>query len=230
MLQVSNAESEWLKEQSQSRAEATLVAQVKRTPAQALNVTAKIRGTDPKLAPLVFMAARSAWWQCVTEQGSRLACWLEVMRVLSASKPARDCFFVALSGHELGMLGMDAYVESRQDLSRHAHAWIFFGSGIGTPRQPNLIHASDEALERWTVAALEKEGVTVNERARHDSPARAEMAAVQRADGRFVTLVCDSEVYHSVADRWPEAVDVAALARYAKAFANGALELAQQSV
>ncbi|PYX53873.1 MAG: hypothetical protein DMG76_23935, partial [Acidobacteria bacterium] len=36
MLQVSNAESEWLKEQSQSRAEATLVAQVKRTPAQAL--------------------------------------------------------------------------------------------------------------------------------------------------------------------------------------------------
>jgi len=33
-------------------------------------------------------------------------------------------------------------------------------------------------------------------------------------------------VYHSVADRWPEAVDVATLARYAKAFANGAIKLA----
>jgi len=43
-----------------------------------------------------------------------------------------------------------------------------------------------------------------------------------------VTVVCSSEVYHNVADRWPEAVDVATLARYASAFANGALELAQQ--
>jgi hypothetical protein len=43
-------------------------------------------------------------------------------------------------------------------------------------------------------------------------------------------VACASEVYHSAADRWPEAVDVAALAHYAKAFADGALELAQQSV
>ena len=43
-------------------------------------------------------------------------------------------------------------------------------------------------------------------------------------------MACGSDVYHSVADRWPEAVDVEALTRYAKAFANGALELAMQSV
>jgi len=135
MLQVSNTEIEWLRQQSQSGAEATVVTQVKRTPAQAFNVTARITGSNSKLAPLVFMAARSAWWQCVTEQGSRLACWLEVMRVLAASKPARDCLFVALSGHELGELGMDAYIEDRQNLLPDAHAWIFFGSGIGTPRQ-----------------------------------------------------------------------------------------------
>ena len=35
-------------------------------------------------------------------------------------------------------------------------------------------------------------------------------------------------VYHNAADRWPEAVDVATLARYASALANGAVELAQQ--
>ena len=50
----------------------------------------------------------------------------------------------------------------------------------------------------------------------------------QQGGGRFVTLVCSSEIYHTVADRWPEAIDVATLARYARAFANGALELAQQ--
>ena len=228
MLQISNTEIEWLRQQSQSGAEATVVTQVKRTPAQAFNVTARITGSNSKLAPLVFMAARSAWWQCVTEQGSRLACWLEVMRVLAASKPTRDCLFVALSGHELGELGMDAYIENRQDLLRDAHAWIFFGSGIGTPRKPNLIHTSDAALEKWVVKALEQEGIGVDAREQHNATARAEMGPVQRKSGRFVTLVCDSDVYHSVADRWPEAVDVALLGRYAKAFANGALQLARE--
>ena len=56
--------------------------------------------------------------------------------------------------------------------------------------------------------------------------ARGEVAVIQQGGGRFVTIACGSDVYHSVADRWPEAVDVATLARYAKAFANGAIQLA----
>src|SRR5262249_41242712 len=64
MLQVSNVESAWLKQQAQQRAEATVVAFVKREPAQAVNVTARISGHDPGLSPLVFMAPRSGWWQC----------------------------------------------------------------------------------------------------------------------------------------------------------------------
>jgi hypothetical protein len=131
-----------------------------------------------------------------------------------------------LSGHELGLLGIDPYIRRRPDLIRRAHAWIFFGSGIGAPRQPNLIHASDDALEQWITAALEKEGLTVSAKVPHDSRARSEVGRVQEGGGRFVTLACDSELYHNAADRWPEAVDIALLARYAKAFADGALQLA----
>jgi hypothetical protein len=229
MLQISSAETAWLEQQAQSRTEATFVAHVNRTAARAFNVTVKIAGSNATLAPLVLMAPRSAWWQCASEHGSRLACWLEAIRVVAAGKPARDCLFVALSGHELDLLGMDAYIKRRPDLIKRAHAWIFFGSDIGAPRQPNLIHASDDALERWTVVAMEKEGLTVNGKAPRDSVARGEAGAVQQGGGRFVTVACASELYHSVSDRWPEAVDVAVLARYAKAFANGALELAQQS-
>ena len=228
ILQVSNAESDWLRQQVQAPAEATLVVQARRTPAQAFNVTAEVSGSDPSLSPLIFMAPRSAWWQCVSEQGCRMACWLEIMRALVAGKPARDCSFVALSGHELGVLGMDAYMERRPDLVRRALAWIFLGSSIGAPRQPNLIHASDEVLEQWMVAAIKKEGIPVDQTAPHNSPARGETSVVQQGGGRFVTVACDSEVYHSVADRWPDAVDVAALARYAKAFADGAVQLARQ--
>jgi hypothetical protein len=227
-LQVSSSESEWLKEQAQKHPEVTVVAQVKRTPARAFNVTAKLEGTKPTLAPIILMAPRSGWWQCASEQGSRLACWLEALRVLAAGRPARTCYFVALSGHELGYLGMDAYLKDRAELVKRARAWIFFGSSIGEPRQPNLIHASDDELERWTAAAMEKEGLTVNGRASHGSRARGETGVVQQGGGRFVTLACGTDFYHNVADRWPEAVDVANLARYARAFAKGARELAQQ--
>jgi hypothetical protein len=227
-LQVSSRESEWLKEQTQRRTDATVVAHVKRTTARAFNVTAKIEGSRSTLAPLVVMAARSGWWQCASEQGSRLACWLEALRVLAEGKPARTCFFVALSGHELGYLGMDAYLKGRPDLIRRARPWLFFGSSIGEPRQANLVQASDNALEQWIVAAMKKGGLAVNGRAPHGSRARGEMGAVQLGGGSFVTVACDTDFYHNVGDRWPEAVDIANLARYARAFANGALELAQQ--
>ena len=54
---------------------------------------------------------------------------------------------------------------------------------------------------RRTIAAMEKEGLTVNGKARHDSMARGEAGAVQQGGGRFVTVACDSEVYHRLADR-----------------------------
>lgn len=47
MLQVSSAEATSLHEQAAARAEATLVAHVDRSIAQAFNVTAKIAGTNP---------------------------------------------------------------------------------------------------------------------------------------------------------------------------------------
>jgi hypothetical protein len=229
MLQVSSVESEWLKEKAELRAEATLVAHVSRTDAQAFNVTAKIAGSNPALAPLVVMAPRSGWWQCASEQGSRLVCWLETIRVLATGKSPRDAYFVALSGHEVGFMGIDAYLKRRADLVKRAHAWIFFGSDLGAPRQRNVIHASDDLLERWVVQAMEKEGLAVNAKEPHDAAARAEVRAIQQVGGRFVALACsNSEAFHSAADRWPEAIDVATLARYARAMANGSLEIAQQ--
>ena len=75
------------------------------------------------------------------------------MRVLAAAKPWRNCLFVAMSDHELGFLGIDPYLKRRSDLIKRAKAWIFFGSDIGAPRQPSLIHAPDDALEQWAVNA-----------------------------------------------------------------------------
>ncbi len=226
-LQVSSVESTWLNEQAQKRAEVTLVAHVNRRMVQAFNVAVTITGRDRNLAPLVFMAPRSGWWHCASEQGSRLVCWIEVMRLLVAAQPRRNCLFVAMSGHELAFLGINPYLRRRPDLIKRAEAWIFFGSDIGAPQQANLIHASDDALEQWVEAALKNEGLAVDAREQHTSIARGETGAVQRGGGRFVTLACASQVYHNVADRWPEALDLSRLARYARALANGAVDLAE---
>ena len=227
MLQVSSGAGDWLRREAERRADVTIVVHAQRTPARAFNVTARIAGRDPKLAPIVFMAPRSGWWQCASEQGSRLVCWLEVMRALAAARPVRDCLFVALSGHELGLLGIHPYLKRRPELPRRAHAWIFFGSSLGEPGQPNQIYAADETLERWLVASLTKEGLSVDARIPRGAAARGEAGIVQQAGGRVVTIAGGSDVYHNVADRWPEAVGVASLARYARALASGAVDLAQ---
>jgi hypothetical protein len=230
ILQVSNVESAWLQREAQQGTSATVVAYIKRTSTQAVNVTASIPGRDTSLAPLVVMAPRSGWWQCVSEQGSRILCWLETMRRLAAAKPRRACHFVALSGHELGFMGMAPYLERRGDMIRRAEAWVFLGSDLGQPGQPNLIHGSDDSLEQWLVTALAKQGLLVDAKEQHSAMARGETAAVQRGGGRFVTLACASSVFHSVGDRWPEAVDVSLLARYATAVSEGVLDLAERTL
>jgi len=229
ILQLSNVESVWLQRQAQQGTSATIVAYVKRVSAEAVNVTATVPGRDPSLAPLVVMAPRSGWWQCVSEQGSRILCWLEIMRSLSAAKPRRACYFVALSGHELGFMGMASYLERRQEIIRRAEAWIFIGSDLGQPGQPNLIHASDDSLEQWLVTALAQQGLPVDAKEQHCAAARGETVAVQRGGGRFVTSACASSVFHSVGDRWPEVVDVGLLARYAKAISEGMSDLAERT-
>ena len=228
-LQISGAESEWVKAHALGRAEATVVVHVGRASVRAFNVTARVAGSCSDLAPLVIMTPRSGWWQCASERGGGLACWLEAIRVVANGKPARDCFFVALSGHELGGLGIDAYIERRKGLIKQAYAWIHFGANIGAPRQPNLLQTSDDALEQWAVAAMEREGLAVNRKAERGSIPFGEAGTIHREGGSYVALICGSEVFHNTADRWPEAVDVTILARYATAFANGVLGLAKQS-
>jgi hypothetical protein len=229
MLQVSSVEGEWLKAQAEQRVEGRLVAHVERKTTQAFNVTARIAGRDPSLRPLVVSTPRSGWWQCASERGGGLACWLETMRVLAAANPVRECLFVAFSGHETGFIGIDAYLASRLDLMRRAQAWIQLGANFGAPRQPNELHTEDDELNAWAVSSLAKEGIPVDLSAARGSLPRAEAATLHRGGARYVALLCGSDVFHSAADRWPDAIDVAVLARYARAFAGGALELAQQA-
>jgi hypothetical protein len=135
---------------------------------------------------------------------------------------------VEFSGHEIGFLGIDAYLATRPDLAKRAHAWIHIGANIGAPRQPNQVHVSDASLESLIAAALGKQGLGIDNKAEPGSVPRGEAGTIHRGGARYVALVTGTEVFHNTADRWPDAVDIAVVARYARAFATGAVELAQQ--
>lgn len=227
VLQISSEQGEWLQQQQQAKAEAVVIAEVKRTRVQALNVTATIKGKDSRLAPLVVMTPRSGWWHSTGERGGGLACWLEALRALAAAKPARDVHFVSSSGHELGHLGLQAFIKSRPTLVREARAWIHLGANIGARNAPNRIQAADDELESLAVAALDKAGLAVNDKAKRGVAPFGEAGNIHRGGGRYVSLLCPANpLFHHPADRWPEAADVPAIARYAAAVAGLAVALA----
>ncbi|MEA3192882.1 MAG: hypothetical protein QOD26_1215 [Betaproteobacteria bacterium] len=224
-LQVSSTEAAFLHELARARAEVSFVASAQRAPARASNVVATVRGSDAGLAPIVVSTPRSGWWRCAGERGGGIACWLEVARAAAASKPKRDCLFVAFSGHEISWLGMQDYLRRRPEIVKRAHLWLHFGANIGASRQPSMINASDDAAEQWAAAAIESGGLPKALRAKRGSTPFGEAAFVHRGGGRYAALVSDNEFFHNEGDRWPEAVDVASLAGYARAFAAAAAAL-----
>ena len=108
-----------------------------------------------------------------------------------------------------------------------ALVWMFFGSDIGTPGQPHVLHASDANLQKWAQDFLGSEGLVPDQIAQTSSTARGEAGYLQRGGGKFVTLAGASHAYHNINDRWPESVDVKLLSRYARAIASGVLQLSR---
>jgi len=228
VLQVSSTEAEFLTGLAQTGAEVTVVAQVKRTPADAFNVTASIPGADRTLPPLVIMTPRSGWWTCASERGGGIACWLELMRgPKPLNSPTRDVLFVASSGHELGQLGIEIHAERHPDLIKHSRAWIHFGANIGAAQDPgNIIQASDDEMEGTLAKHLTAARLTIDRRVPRGTVPGGEAGVVHRGGGRYVSVIGRNALFHNPADWGPEAVDPKAIARFASAFTAVARQLA----
>lgn len=219
VLQVSSEEAGSLAGLAHNGSEVSLIAQVKRTPAEAFNVLAIIPGTQRDLPPLVIMTPRSGWWTCASERGGGIACWLEVMRAVRDSKAARDMMFVASSGHELGQLGIEIHAERRPGLIQHSRAWIHFGANIGAAQDPgNTIQASDDEMEHMLAERLSAAGLAIDRRVPRGTIPGGEAGVVHRGGGRYISLIGRNALFHNPTDRGPEAIDPIVIARFAGVF------------
>jgi hypothetical protein len=251
VLQVGSELAGWLQEQAQRGAEVQVLAHVKRTTAEVFNVTAKITGADPNLPPLVIMTPRSGWYWCASERGGGLACWLELMRILSRARPARDVVFVASSGHELGHLGINAFVDRRPGIVTGSVGWIHLGANIGaarkadTQRRPadtttpvgplsatlpqavgTTVQASDDEIERILAQAMTSTALTVDVRSPRNRVPGGEAEVVHRGGGRYVSVIGSNIMFHNPADRGAAVIDARAIGAFVEAFAIVATRLA----
>ena len=226
VLQVSSVHASWLREQAAAGAHVTVIAQVRRVRAEAVNVTAKIAGADPALPPLVVMTPRSGWYTCASERGGGIVCWLELMRTLKAAQPPRDILFVASSGHELGHLGIDAFVDARPGIVGRSVGWIHFGANIGAVTEPgNSVQASDDEMEATLTREMAAAALSVDRRVPRGTIPGGEAEVVHRGDGRYVSVIGRNALFHNPEDRGATTVDAGAVARFVDAFTHVARTL-----
>ena len=218
VLQVDSAEEAWLRDAAGRSVSAQLIAHVTRTPATAANVVTEIRGTNPTLPPFIVMTPRSGWYWCASERGGGIAVWLEIMRRLRTSQPRRTLLFVASSGHELGHLGIDAFIAARPGIVPRAAGWLHLGANIGAAVDPaNTVQASHDEMDAALTREMTAVGLTVNQRNPRTRVPNGEAEAVHRGGGRYVSIIGGNGLFHNLSDRGPQAIDAPAIARFSRA-------------
>jgi len=205
-------------------AAARLVAASRRTPACGRNVVVNLPGARDDRPPLVVMTPRSSWWQSVAERGGGIVSWLESLRALLAAPPGRRVVFTANSGHELGHLGLDDFVARRPGWDGPAQeggaTWVHYGANIGAAGGTLSLVSPDDDLRKLAsaeVAAAGQPPVTLAPKSLIPS---GETRDIHRAGGSYLTLVGSNRWFHLPEDRWPDSVDVTAIARIAAAGAK----------
>lgn len=227
-VQVSNADAPWIQKAAASGAEGTVVAHCDYVEAKGVNVGATIRGSRPELAPLVIMTPRSGWWACASERGGGIAAWLEMMRAISGSGAVRDVVFTANTGHELGHIGLDHYLDSRRALIKDAAMWIHLGANFATAISPGIaVQSSDEQARKLTLDTLSQHELKPDAEFKPGQRPLGEARNVFDGGGRYISLLGRNGLFHHPADIWPGAVDLEKTNRWAGAFTEIAVKLSQ---
>ena len=226
-VQVSSVERDRVLAALARKTEFHVVVQTKRTPTQARNIVLTLPGRDRTRPPVVVMTPRSSWWQSTSERGGGLVCWLETLRALQAKPPVCDVIFSANTGHELGHTGLDDFVARRPGWETKA-TWIHYGANIGATHSKLMIMSAHDDMRALAAKHLTAAGQKPDLLAEKTTVPTGETKDIHKAGGRYLTLVgppSTSPLFHLPQDRWPDAVDVSAVARIAEGMANAVVAL-----
>ena len=233
IIQVSSIDGPRIIAAARRGAALRVVVRSHRTETQARNVVVTLPGRDRTRPPLVVMTPRSSWWQSTSERGGGLVCWLECLRALRATPPARDIVLTANSGHELGHTGLDAFLARRPGWDKPGTSgaagatWIHFGANIGAASGALSIMSNADDLRTLFQSELTRAGRPPDRMAGKTQAPNGETRDIHTAGGHYLTLVGTNRLFHLPQDRFPDAVDIPAIARIATASAAAVVALSK---
>ena len=125
------------------------------------------------------------------------------------------------TGHELGFLGLAAFMGSRPRLAQEAHLWVHLGASIGAAVEPRMrLAASDRTLATNAAGVIGRAGEQLPDIVPPESVPMGEARDVHLQGGRYLSLAGFHGLFHTEADRWPDAVEADSLAGHAEALAE----------
>lgn len=206
---------------------ARLVIDTRRVDTTAVNVGATIAGEVPGLAPVVVMTPRSGWWSCAQERGGGIAAFLEVMGAVATAPRRRDVLFTANTGHELGHLGLEHFLEHRAGLIRDAHCWIHLGANFASRNEGSLVlQFSGRELQSRTLTVLARHGLAPDSVRGPGERPGGEAMNVFDGGGRYISVLGYGHYFHHPDDVWPDTVDVDRTTRIVAALCELVVDLA----
>ena len=225
-IQVSNANARWIRSAVALGTAAKVVAHCDYVDAKGINVGTTIRGKTPNLPPLVVMTPRSGWWSCASERGGGVAAWLEIMRTVSRGEAQRDVIFTANTGHELGHIGLDHYLGSREALIKGAHMWIHLGANFAAAISPGVgVQSSDEQARELMFGVLSQHDLDPDGETEPGQRPLGEARNIYDGAGRYVSVLGRNGLFHHPSDVWPDPVDLEKTTRWVAAFSEIGLQL-----
>jgi len=200
------------------------------TRVEASNVRVDVAGRDPSLAPVVVITPRSSWWHSTSERGGGIALWLDLLAHVAADPPRRPMVFTANTGHELGHVGMQRFLDVEEALVGSAHCWVHLGANFAAVAPGQVrIQASSAELMAAMDRALESERVAVGARTEVGTPPYGEARDIHAGGGAYVSILGTNGLFHHPDDRWPDSVDLPQTLAIAAAFRSLVGAIAEQT-
>ncbi|MCE2407561.1 MAG: hypothetical protein J4G19_08680 [Pseudomonadales bacterium] len=183
----------------------------------ATNVEVRIKGQRTDLDPLVVMTPKSSWWTSTAERCGGITAWLACIRELARNQPDRDVIFTANTGHELGHVGLEYFLDQNAGLARNAHAWVHLGANFASTGCQIRMQYSNERLRASFDKHLTEHEVQIAGEVSGDTRPGGEARNIFDAGGHYVSMLGSNRLFHHPDDRMINNVDLLVATRTTKA-------------
>ncbi len=215
---------------------AKLKIRIKRRQAEAFNVLTRIKGKDSDKPPLIVITPRSGWWHCAAERGGGIAALLEMMKGICSNNSVRDVLFMANTGHELGHLGFNHFLENHEGIVKKAKNWIHLGANFAAtsrykrgayPTSSVILQASNYELQNLILEEMNNHNIAPDICIPIGNRPFGEAQNIYDIGGNYVSILGNNSFFHHPDDRWPKAIDIDKATKIIEAFISLGIKLSQ---